>query len=278
LFLLKKYLSLPVVYHLALSSNRSKRGVKFKHWAFWSQRCKISDRDGKVKVLSIAAKWLFMLCLPLLLLTASIGWAFNSLWLYQHGFEKYNVSQTLANSGLKLTDSELENIYAGLISYFNSHDEYISITVAKDGKLFNLFTPEETIHFRDVKGLIWLDYWVLLGTSVYALAYAVVCLFWRKRRYWRYLAWGLVGGGSLTLALILLVFGLGTLLGFSQLLYWFHLVFFTNPYWSAEGYMLLLFPEEFLRDAALFCALITAGLAIILGGVGGYLILNKKTR
>ena len=230
-----------------------------------------------MKVLSIAAKWLFMLCLPTLLLTASLGWAVNSLWLYQYGFEKYNVSQTLANSGLKLTDSELENIYAGLISYFNSHDEYISITVAKDGKPFNLFTPEETIHFRDVKGLIRLDYWVLLGTSVYALAYAGVCLFWRKRRYWRYLAWGLVGGGSLTLALILLVFGLGTLLGFSQLLYWFHLVFFTNPYWSAEGYMLLLFPEDFLRDAALFCALIIAGLAIILGGVGGgYLILAKN--
>jgi hypothetical protein len=41
--------------------------------------------------------------------------------------------------------------------------------------------------------------------------------------------------------------------------------------------MLLLFPEDFLRDAALFCALITAGLAIILGGVGGgYLILAKN--
>ena len=216
-----------------------------------------------------------MLCLPVLLLTTSLGGAANSLRLYKYGSEKYNVSQSLADAGLKLTDSELENIYAGLISYFNSHDEYISITVTQDGKPFKLFTPEETIHFRDVKGLIRLDYRVLLGTLVYALAYAGVCLFWRKRRYWR-LAWGLVGGGSLTLVLILLVFGLGMLLGFDLLLYRFHLVFFTNLYWSAEGYMLLLFPENLLRDMALFCATITAGLAIILGGVGGsYLLFTR---
>jgi len=232
-----------------------------------------------MKILGIAAKWLFILCLPILLLTVSLGWAANSLWLYKYGFQKYNVSQTLADSGLKLTDSELEDIYARLISYYNSHDEYISITVANDGKPFNLFTPEETIHFRDVKGLIRLDYWVLLGTLVYVLAYAGVCLFWRKRRYWRYLAWGLVGGGSLTLALILVVFGLGMLLGFDQLLYRFHFVFFTNLFWSAEGYMLLLFPENLLRDMALFCAAITIGLAIILGGVGGgYLIFSRSRR
>jgi integral membrane protein (TIGR01906 family) len=232
----------------------------------------------KLKILGIAAQWLFILCLPILLLTASLGWAANSLWLYRHGFENYNVSQTLADAGLELTDTEIEGIYAGLISYFNSPDEYISITVIQDGKPFDLFTPEETNHFRDVKGLIRLDYWLLLGTLVYALAYAGVCLFWRKRRYWRHLAWGLVGGGGLTLALILLIFGLGVLLGFDQLLYRFHLVFFTNLFWSAEGYMLLLFPENLLRDMALFCAAITIGLAIILGGVGGgYLRFAKRT-
>jgi len=220
-----------------------------------------------MKILGIAAKWLFMLCLPVLLLTTSLGWAANSLWLYKYGFEKYNVSQTTG-----LAESELDKAARGLISYFNSDEEYISLSVIKDGKLFNLFTPEETIHFRDVKGLIRLDYWVLLGTLVYALAYVGVCLFWRRRRYWRELAWGLAGGGGLTLALLLLVFGFGVLVGFGQLFYWFHLGFFTNLYWSAEGYMLLLFPEGFFYDAALFCAGITVGLAVILGGVGGWYI------
>ena len=229
-----------------------------------------------MRILGIAAKWLFILCLPILLVTASLGGAVNSHRLYKYGFEKYNVSQTLADSGLELADSELEEVYAGLVSYFKSGDEYVSLTVVKGGEPFNLFTPEETIHFRDVKGLIWLDYWLLLGTLIYILAYAGVSLFWRKRRYWRRLAWGLVGGSGLTLALMLAL-GLGTLFGFDELFYRFHLLFFSNEFWSAKGYMLLLFPEGFFYDAALFCALATTIGAVVLGGVGGgYLRFTRK--
>ena len=222
-----------------------------------------------MRFLDIAAKWLFILCLPILLLTASIGWAANSLWLYEYGFYKYSVSQTP-----ELADFDLEEVATGLISYFKSDEEYINLTVVKDGKTLELFTPEEIIHFRDVKGLIRLDYWVLLGTLIYALAYAGVSLFWRKD--WRQLAWGVVWGSGITLALMLAL-GLGTMLGFDQLFYQFHLISFTNEFWSAEGYMLLLFTRDFFYDAAIFCALATAGLAIILGGVaGGYLVSNRR--
>ena len=233
----------------------------------------------KLRILGIAAKWLFMLCLPVLLLTASLGWAANSLWLYKYGSQEYNVSQTLADAGLELTDSELEEVYAGLISYFNSGEEYISLTVMKDGEPFELFNQREIIHLKDVKGLIWLDYWVLLGTLVYVLAYAGVCLFWRKKRYWRRLAWGVVGGGGITLA-FMLALGLGILLGFSQLFWQFHVVFFPNEFWlldPTKDYLKMLFPDGFFYDAALFCALGSAGLAVILGGVGGgYIIYRKK--
>ncbi len=222
------------------------------------------------KIFGIVARWLFILCLPALLLTTSIGLLANSQWLYEYGFDKYNVSQTTG-----LAASELENIAAGIIIYFNSGEEYISLTVVKDGKPFNLFTPEETIHFRDVKGLIWLDYWVMLGTGIYAVSYTGISLFWRKKEYRRRLAWQVVGGSSLTLALML-VLGLGTLLDFDQLLLQFHLISFSNEYWSAEGYMLLLFPE-LLYDATLFCALGTVLMAVILGGVaGGYLLIKRR--
>jgi len=99
-----------------------------------------------------------MLCLPILLLTASIGWATNSLWLYKYGFHKYNASQTTS-----LADTELEKAAAGLISYFNSDEDDISLTVVKDGKPFELFNQREVVHLRDVKGLIWLDYRVFWG-------------------------------------------------------------------------------------------------------------------
>ena len=226
-----------------------------------------------MRILGIAAKWLFILCLPVLLLTASIGWAVNSLWLYQYGFEKYSVSQTTG-----LAEAELEKAARGLISYFNSDEEDISLAVVKDDQLFELFNQREVLHLRDVKGLIWLDYWVLLGTLLYALTYAGVSLLWRRKRYWRRLAWGVVGGGGATLA-FMLALGLGTLLGFDQLFLQFHLISFTNPFWQldpSKDYLIMLFPQGFWYDATQFCALATVVGAVALGGVAGVYLKRTK--
>jgi integral membrane protein (TIGR01906 family) len=228
----------------------------------------------EMRILGIAAKWLFMLCLPILLLTASLGWTANSLWLYKYGFYRYSINQTP-----ELAEFDLDRVATELISYFNSDEDYISLTVVKDGEPFVLFNQQEVMHLKDVKGLIWLDYRVLLGTLVYVLAYAGVCLLWQKRRYWRRLAWGVVGGGGITLALMLAL-GLGILFGFSQLFWQFHVISFSNEFWlldPTKDYLKMLFPDGFFYDAALFCAGITAGLAIILGGVGGgYLLFSRK--
>lgn len=225
----------------------------------------------KRKIPGIIAQWLFIFCLPFLLFTASLAWAVNSQWLYNYGFEKYSVVQTP-----ELAEFDLEQIADELISYFNSGEEYVSITVTRDGETFELFTPEETIHFKDVKGLIHLDYWVLGGTLLYVLAYATVFLFWRRRRYWRKLVWAVFGGACLTLA-FMLALGIGTLLGFDELFWQFHRLFFSNEFWSAQGYMLLLFTEEFFYDVALFCAIGSGGVALILGGLsGGYLLFSRK--
>jgi len=215
-----------------------------------------------------------MLCLPILLLTASIGWAVNSQWLYKYSFEKYNVSQTTG-----IAEVELEKAATGLISYFNWGDEHISLTVIKDGEPFELFNQREVVHLRDVKGLIRLDYWVLLGTLIYTLSYAGVSLFWRRGRYWRQLARRIVGGSGITLALMLAI-GLGILLNFDKIFWQFHLLSFSNEFWQLDptkDYLIMLFPGGFWYDAAIFCALATVGLAIILGGVtGGYLVFTKR--
>ncbi|MBA7564156.1 hypothetical protein ES708_05818 [subsurface metagenome] len=166
-----------------------------------------------------------------------------------------------------------------MIGYFNSDEEYISVTVIKDGKPFELFNQREVGHLKDVKGLIRLDYRVLLGTLIYVLAYAGVCLFWQRRRYWRRLAWGVVGGSSLTL-IVMLALGVGALFNFEQLFIQFHLLSFTNELWMLDpsrDYLIMLFPSGFWYDAAILCAGITAGLAKVLGGVsGGWLVVNRS--
>ncbi len=219
-----------------------------------------------MRIPGIAAKWLFMLCLPLLLLTASISGAVNSLWLYKYGFEKYDVSRTT-----RLASSELEKAASGLIGYFNSGEEYINLTVLKDGKPFVLFNQREVIHLKDVKELIWLGYRVGLGTLLYVLAYTGVYLLWRGKKYWRELAWAMVGGSGITLALMLAL-GLGTLLNFDRLFWQFHLISFSNEFWQldpARDYLIMLFPAGFWYDATLFCALATLFGAGVLGGAGG---------
>jgi integral membrane protein (TIGR01906 family) len=220
-----------------------------------------------MKALGIAARWVFILCLPFLLFTASLAWAINSLWLYNYGFEKYGISQVTG-----LSASELDKVASGLVSYFNSDEEYISLTVTKDGQAFELFNYRETIHLSDVKKMIWLDYWVLLGTLLYILAYVAVCLFWRRPRYWRHLGWGLVGGSALTLGLMLAL-GVVSLINFNWLFWQFHVISFTaNDFWlldPTKDYLKMLFPDGYFYDAVIFCALGVAGTAVIIGGLSG---------
>lgn len=209
------------------------------------------------------------------MLTASIACSFNSVWLYKYGFDKYDVSLTTG-----LADSELEKVAAGLISYFNSDEEYIDLTVMKNGNPFILFNERELIHLKDVKGLIRLDYKILFGTLIYVLGYGGVSLFWCWRKYWRRLAWGVVSGGGITLA-IMLALWLGMLLDFDALFLQFHLISFSNFFWQLDptrDYLIMLFPQGFWYDATLFCALGTAGMAAILAGVaGGYIVLARKS-
>ncbi len=224
-----------------------------------------------MRIPGIAARGLLVLCVPILLLTASIGGIVNGLWLYKYGFDKYHISQTTG-----LADSELEKAAAGLIGYFNSGEEYIRLTVIKDGEPFELFNQREVVHLKDVKGLIWLDYRLLAGTLIYVLGYLGVSLWRRKNR--QGLARGVAAGSGLTLALMLAL-GLGMLLNFDRLFLQFHLISFTNEFWMLDpsrDYLIMLFPGGFWQDATMFIALGTVGMALILGGAGAIYLKRIK--
>jgi len=218
-----------------------------------------------LRILRITAKWLFIICLPLLLFSVSIAGAANCQALYRYGFDKYHVSQT---TGLEKT--ELEKAARGLIDYFNSDEECINLTLVKDGQPFALFNEREVQHLKDVKDLFRFDYRVALGTLAYALGFIALTA-WRKT--WRELAGALIWGSGLTLALML-VLGLGTLFNFEQLFLQFHLLSFANELWQldpSKDYLIMLFPGGFWYDATVFIAAATALGAAVLGGVGSVL-------
>ena len=83
-----------------------------------------------MKYIGLIARWIFILCIPVMLLTASIAWAANSLWLYEYSFGEYGVS---ADTGI--SDEQLERAARELISYFNSGEELVDISVEKDGEV-----------------------------------------------------------------------------------------------------------------------------------------------
>jgi len=225
------------------------------------------------KVLGIIAKWLFILSLPILLLTASIAATANSTWLYTGGYEKYGVSQTTG-----LDKAELEKVAKGLISYFNSDDEYISLTVTKNGESFELFNGREIMHLKDVKGLIWLDYRIALGTFIYCLAYALICLFWQRKKHWRKLAHGLIVASGITLGLMVAL-AIGAVTDFGELWLQFHFLSFANELWMldpARDYLIMLFPEGLFYDMALFFGSVIVGVAVIFGVVGGIYLRRSR--
>jgi integral membrane protein (TIGR01906 family) len=223
----------------------------------------------KWHVISIIARIVFILSIPFLLLTTAIGIAFNSVALYEYGFDKYDVVSTTG-----LDRSELVKSAETLISYFNSGEEYVDLIVEKDGVEFELFTREESIHMKDVKGLVRLNYGVLIGTFAYVLGYSSYYLY--RRKDGGVIARDFLIGSGVTLVLILALW-LGSLWNFDELFYQFHLIAFSNDFWSAEGYMLKLFPGGFWYDAVLFCVLGMAAAAMLLGVVAGsYLFFTKK--
>ena len=225
-----------------------------------------------MKIVRIIAQWLFILSLPVLLLTASVSLAANCPWLYTYGFEKYDVGETTG-----LEETELDRVADGLRDYFNSGEESISLSVLRDGESFEVFNEREVGHLKDVKGLFRLVYILLLGMGIYAVVYVGVSLFWwRDRRLYR----GLVGGGGLTLVLMLAI-GLAAAINFDWLFLNFHLISFANDLWMLDpstDYLIMLFPRGFWFDAAYFCAAATAFLALVLGGVGWWRLRKNRNQ
>jgi len=210
-----------------------------------------------VKVLKIIAAIVFVVCVPTLLLTTNLRLAANNMRLYEYGFNKFDVS---AATGLDKT--ELHDFASQLITYFNSDEEYMAT---------DLYNQRELAHLKDVKGLIRLAYYLQIASATYIAAYLAVNFALRRRAFWEDFAKQALWGGGLTVALLaVLAFWAAT--DFDSLFLLFHLSSFRNDLWllNPGDTMLLMFPQGFFFDAALFVAAATIVEALIIGGIAWY--------
>lgn len=237
---------------------------------------RINLKGAYLKFLKTAALVIFIIAIPLLLFTTAVRIVVNDLRLYHNGFVKYDI--TRATGGIEL--EELDRAAGELVQYFNSGEEKVNI-VLKNGT--NLYQPKEVDHLKDVKDLIWFDYHLQVYSLDYVVGYIIVLLAMAGKHWlltFKRLGQGLMYGGGLTLALMLVI-GIAMLVAFERVFLFFHLVGFTNLGWVLDPQtdkLIQMFPEPFFFDASLTLAGVTLGLALLVGGVGWALHFYCKKR
>ena len=212
---------------------------------------------------------LFVMAIPIFLITSSVTWAVNDLRLWRYGFDTYGVSEAtgIDNDGLMAASRQIRG-------YFNSTREPLHVTARVYGEETELFNDREVVHMKDVKHLIWGVYGIGAASATYLLGFLVVGTFALRRQFIPGLSRGLMWGSGLTLALVALV-GIMSLVGFESLFQFFHQVSFSNDLWMLDpnkDFLLMIFPQGFWFRSTLFVALATIGEALALGGIAWSLV------
>ena len=126
-------------------------------------------------------------------------------------------------------------------------------------------------HFADVKGLFWLDLWILLGSAAAVAALALVC---RRVKPHRFRQRGPSFWAGVGLLVLFGVVGALAASDFQRAFTVFHALFFpgkTNWLFDpAADQIILILPEEFFRNCAV---LIVALIGVF---VAAYLIVGRK--
>ena len=207
--------------------------------------------------------WIFVCCLPILIITSNIRWGVTSIKVYEYGFAKYQISQITG-----IDNEQLSMVASHLIDYFNAEVDTAQLTVIKAGEEFRIFNERELIHLQDVQNLIQLDYMVQWIVSAVMIVCALVFIVWsnnRIRDICKSILWGTIATLGLMFFLIL-----WSIFGFEKLFLLFHYLSFSNELWildPAKDYLIMLFPGPFFYDVAIWGFIVVFIETLFVGGV-----------
>ena len=232
---------------------------------------------GKARVLAGAgrgAALLFVVAVPLFLVTSNVRIAFNGVWLYTYGFERFDISRSTG-----IPEPELRRVAKEIVSYWGSDTEFLDVRVQGQP----LYNEREVIHLRDVKGLVQGLFRVQEAVGVlllaYVVAYAVVGLSRGRGWSWETLARRVRSGGVLTLGL-LAVSGIVLGAAFPWVFHLFHLVSFSNDFWQLDprrDALIQMFPQGFWFMSTMLVVALTVLEAGLLT-VWSWLALRRRGR
>ena len=208
---------------------------------------------------------LWVLLVPVFLVSTNVRLAFDTPRLYLYGFDRYDVS-----SRTGLSRAELARVAGDIRAYFHDGRELLDTRVRLRGEERPLFNRREQLHMRDVKALVQGVGWVQVAAGAYLAAFAAVGLAVGRAAFAVRLGRLALVGGLGTVALVLVV-GLLLLVAFDALFLLFHELSFANDFWMLDpsrDYLVALFPQGFWFEATMLVAVATVVEALALAGVG----------
>ncbi|MBI2847292.1 MAG: TIGR01906 family membrane protein [Chloroflexi bacterium] len=227
-----------------------------------------------MKVLKGIAIGLFVLAVPVFLVTTNVRWAFNEPRLYEYSIDRYG-----ASARPEIARGELVRAARETIAYFNSPQEFLEVRVRIMGVERDLFNEREVAHMKDVKAMVRGVYLWQAVSLLYIVGFVFVRYLVDRRRILNILARVLLWGSLFTLALFFVV-GVAFLVSFNSLWLLFHILSFSNTLWALDpqkDYLIIMFPGPFWFDAVMLVAGATILEAVLLGGIAwGYLAWQKR--
>jgi integral membrane protein (TIGR01906 family) len=205
--------------------------------------------------------FLFILSIPVALLTTNLKLAFNSEHLYTLGFERYEISQAT-----RIPDSDLAQVAQKLISYWNSDEPYFLHRF--QGSL--IYSDKEITHLADVKNLVkglHRVHWASLGIILLNIVLGLLLF---RTVFLAKLMRQVCLGGVFTLALIVIT-GVSLAVAFPALFRLFHELSFANDFWQLDprtDLLIQMFPEPFWYHSTMVVVLSTAAEAVVLVLIG----------
>jgi integral membrane protein (TIGR01906 family) len=212
------------------------------------------------------AALLFIVALPVALLTTNIRIAANEPRLYEYAIDHYDAVETTG-----IERAELLRASDELRAYFRSDsDEPVFVRVEQDGEPVALFSQRETRHLQDVRTAFQYTFRVQEASVLFVLAYVVIVFIWAQEGSLRSLA-SQLGIAALVGGVAVVGVGAVALAGFDQFWERFHGVLFTNDFWQLDpsrDHLIQMFPEAFWQDVSLWIGLATLGELAVLGAIG----------
>ncbi len=228
-----------------------------------------------MRILKFAAAALFVALVPLFLVTTNARLVINFPGLYSYGFDRYDIP---IRTGIER--GELIDAGRQIRAYFNNDAEMLDVRVSVRGTERSIYGERETLHMRDVKGLVRGVYVAQYLAAAYLVGFLAVWA-WLLRRRAVPLALRLLSYGGMSTLGLAAVVGIGALVGFDRLFLAFHIISFSNDLWQLDPrrHMLLaMFPQGFFFDATMLIALLTIAEACFLVVFGQWRSLMSRLR